>query len=451
MRLGWFEVQGYKNFRAPVRLADLGRFNVLHGENNVGKSNLLEAIGLLFVALGALREEAAGRTSVAEAFARTSAPTAKDGARIAVRSGKYLAERGFPPEDIFDFTSQAPISLQASFLPDPGDVAPGEPPSASAPIEIALRIEPRPEGAVIALSRLVRPEGTDLSAATDDAVARVLHRLGPRTPATSVEPRFFLIRADRSVVCDPPQGDAAPLVAREPLPPDLGLALHRAELGKGAPRQRFDRFVAALEHIRSLVGEGRWRMNYDPEIERAELYLERGSELIPLRLMGSGVQQIAVLAGRLAMAGPAVVAIEEPELNLRWSAQHRLRDMLRELCGLVDGPSQLLVTSHSSAFEFEPTFYALTSGAGGPEVRRRPAEEAPRHLDPEVERPPEGSRAPLSYVTRDGLVRVPDDVRRALGVADGGGVTFVEGKDGLFYMLGDAQLLNMIEPGAPRS
>ncbi len=44
-------------------------------------------------------------------------------------------------------------------------------------------------------------------------------------------------------------------------------------------------------------------------------------------------------------------------------------------------------------------------------------------------------------------MRVPDDVRRALGVVDGGGVTFIEGKDGLFYMLGDAQVLDMIEPG----
>jgi hypothetical protein len=46
MRLERFRVQGYKNFRAPLQLADLGRFNVLHGDNNVGKSNLLESIGL---------------------------------------------------------------------------------------------------------------------------------------------------------------------------------------------------------------------------------------------------------------------------------------------------------------------------------------------------------------------------------------------------------------------
>jgi hypothetical protein len=447
MWLEWFEVQGYKNFRAPLRLENLRRFNVLHGDNNVGKSNLLESIGLLFVALGALRDEATGRTSVGEAFARTSAPAAREGTKTAVRTDSYLSERGLPPEDIFDFQSQGPITLRASLRPD---LATDDPPSAAGPIEVALRIERRPEGAAISLTRLVPAGGPDLATAPDGEAARVLYRLGPRVEARTVEPRFLLIRADRSVVSDPPADDAGPLVAREPMPPDLALALHEAEVTKGVPRRRFERFLAALEHVRSLVGEGRFRMHYDTKIERAELYLERGSELIPLRLMGSGVQQAAVLAGRLAMAGPAVVAIEEPELCLRWPAQHRLRDMLRELCTGDEGPGQLFVTSHASAFEFEPTFYGLTAGASGPEVRRRPKEEAPRFLDPEVERPPEGARAPLSYVTRDGLLRVPDDVRRALGVADGGGVTFAEGKDGLFYMLGDAQLLDMIEPGAPR-
>ncbi len=451
MRLQQFEVHGYKNFRAPLRLEDLGRFNVLHGDNNTGKSNLLESVGLLFVALGALREETSARTPLAEAFARTAAPVAKDGAKTAIRSDKYLTERGFPADDIFDFASQGPITLRATFLPEASDAAADDPPSARGPLEVDLRIERRPEGAAVSLTRLVRSGGEDAAAAPGEDVARVLQRLGPRVEARSVEPRFLLIRADRSVLCDPPQGEPAPLVAREPMPAALGLALYQAEREKGALRRRFDRFVAALEHVRSLVGEGRWRMDYDLTTERTELSLERGSELVPLRLMGSGVQQIAVLAGLLAMAGPSIVGIEEPELNLRWSAQHRLRDMLRDLCSGDDGPRQVLVTSHSSAFEFEPTFYGLSLGASGPEVRRRPKEEAPRLLNPEVERPPEGARAPLSYVTRDGLVRVPDDVRGALGVADGGGVTFVEGKDGLFYMLGDTQVLAMIEPGAPRS
>ena len=369
MLLQWFEVQGYKNFQAALRLEDLGRFNIFHGDNNTGKSNLLESIGLLFVALGALREETSALAAVGEA----SAPSSKNGAKTAIRSDSYFSQRGFLADNIFNFTSQAPITLRASLQPGAGDVAADALPADRGPIQVELRIERRPEGASISLTGLARSEGPDISTAPKEEVARMLHLLGRGGEARSAEPRFLLIRSDRSVVCDPPQDDSAPLVAREHMPRDLALALYKAEREKGAPRRRFDRFVTALEHIGSLVGDGRWRMDYALETERAELSLERGSELIPLRLMGSGVQQIAVLAGRLAMAGPAIVAIEEPELNVRWAAQHRMREMLRELCSGEDGPAQVLLTSHSSAFELEPMFYALSLGVNGPQVRQRPA------------------------------------------------------------------------------
>lgn len=373
MLLQWFEVQGYKNFRAPVRLEDLGALNIIHGDNNTGKSNLLESLGLLFLALGALREQSSALTSVVEGFARPSAASTRNAATTAIRSDSYLAERGFAANDIFDFTSQAPITLRASFQCGAGDVAEGDLPESSGPIQVELRIERRPEGVAISLVGLEQAEGADSSTAPSDEVARVLHLLGRGAATRPPGLRFLLIRPDRSVIGDPRRQESARLLVREPMPQDLALALYEAERDKGAPRRRFGRFVAALEQMRGLVGDGRWRMDYTLKTERAELSLERGSELIPLRLMGSGVQQIAVLAGRLAMAGPAVVAIEEPELNLRWSAQHRLRDVLRELCTGEDGPSQLIVASHSSAFEFEPMFYALSLGVDGPQVRQRPA------------------------------------------------------------------------------
>ena len=46
MKLRSFSVQGFKNFEQEVRLDELGDINVIHGENNVGKSNLLQAIDL---------------------------------------------------------------------------------------------------------------------------------------------------------------------------------------------------------------------------------------------------------------------------------------------------------------------------------------------------------------------------------------------------------------------
>src|SRR5437868_15028481 len=54
MRLKSFTVEGYKNLTAPVTLGPLGDLNALHGANNIGKSNLIQAIDLFFglLALG---------------------------------------------------------------------------------------------------------------------------------------------------------------------------------------------------------------------------------------------------------------------------------------------------------------------------------------------------------------------------------------------------------------
>src|SRR4051812_8971204 len=48
MRLRRFSVSGYKNLRQPVTLDGLGPINLIHGANNVGKSNLLQAMALFF-------------------------------------------------------------------------------------------------------------------------------------------------------------------------------------------------------------------------------------------------------------------------------------------------------------------------------------------------------------------------------------------------------------------
>jgi len=48
MRLKRFSVKGFKNFRQEIVLEDMGTICVIHGENNVGKSNVLEAMQLFF-------------------------------------------------------------------------------------------------------------------------------------------------------------------------------------------------------------------------------------------------------------------------------------------------------------------------------------------------------------------------------------------------------------------
>lgn len=48
MHLSRLSVRGYKNLTREIVLDGLGAVHVLHGENNVGKSNVLESLSLLF-------------------------------------------------------------------------------------------------------------------------------------------------------------------------------------------------------------------------------------------------------------------------------------------------------------------------------------------------------------------------------------------------------------------
>lgn len=428
-----------------MRLEDLAEVNVLHGDNNVGKSNLLEAIGLLFVLLQALREEVTGGVRLAERFARRTPPEQVLGgedtsALGTARSWAYFAERGFPPDEIFNLQQPRPIRLRAGLLLEPGELDEGAPSWLASPLSLSARLERREDELVIALEELRQADGTRVSP-EEGGIARVLERLGRRRRQKTFEPRFALVRADRTVATEfePGPKEPLPLVTRELLPPELALALHDAESATDPVlRQRFEHFRRALEPFRDLLGDGQWQVRYDRRAERAEVFFDSAKTRVPLRLMGSGVQQVVSLTARIIMTGADIMAVEEPELNLRHNAQLRLREIFRQLVRDSQHPSQLFLTSHSPAFETRELFYALIRSPEGPCVEKRPSTEAFRFTLPEMSVPPEGARAPLSYVTSDGLVLIPEHVRRKLGLEHGGGVVFVrllrQDTDGLWFV-----------------
>ncbi|WP_437640314.1 AAA family ATPase [Sorangium sp. So ce854] len=456
MRLQRFQVQGYKNLRAPVCLADLGRLNVLHGDNNIGKSNLLESIGLFFVAIQALREEARGGPRLKERHARSAPPQdAPDERplREAVRGYEYFTLQGYPPGDIFELRGAPPIVLEAQLQLDREK---DDPPWLDEPIVAQVRLERGEEEVTVRITELRRTtDGVDLAAgagdqaATDAAFALVLERLGQRVRGKEVVSRFALVRADRSVTREASEG-TSPLASREPLPRALAKTLHDAESATGARRQRFRRFVAALGRFRDLVGPGQWRMRFDTNADRAELGLETEEGFLPLRLMGSGIQQIAVLCARLVMTGADIIGVEEPELNLRWTAQRALRDVMDELAADPEAPSQLLITSHSGQFEQHPPFYLLARSEDGPRIRKVSAVEAWEFTEPAAPSPPSSVRAPHGYMTMEGVVQVPPEVQERLGLSHGGGVVFVRGADGHYRMLTNDQYADLFEERGPQ-
>jgi len=103
------------------------------------------------------------------------------------------------------------------------------------------------------------------------------------------------------------------------------------------------------------------------------------------------------------------------------------------------------LTSHSPAFEYGEHFYAMRKINGLPRIEKRPIEEAKLFTQDGAVSPLAGQETALCYVSTDGLVKVPDRIRDTLHLEQGGGVVFVERKDGHVAMLTDDQFMDLFE------
>jgi hypothetical protein len=405
MRLLSFEVQGFKNLVAPVRLADLGPINVLHGPNNVGKSNLLQAMQLFFALVG--RWE----------------PT-----RPVTLTDDDLAERvSMTRGEMFNVESPSPILLDGSLSLAPEDLESagmGAFPLSLAELHVSAELRWSGEHSLYTVKRFEAAGGRDFVGVPPNDEEKIHLRQLARL--LSKRDRTAGVAADRFVRIGVERHDIS----------DLALALYDAKESPELDTTRlWDRFVEIMSRFTDILGEGRFVAIYDRRAAQANLVYQTARARIPLRQLGSGVQQIVALFGRVLTCGGSIVAVEEPELNLRWSLQERVRDALRDLVGAAGAPAQVFLTSHSGAFEDGDFFYLMEGGAGGPTVQRRPVSEAPLVVGGPV---PEGSvaapRAP-THVSSEGTLRLPDRIRKVVGVEHGGGVCFVDKGESIVEMM----------------
>jgi hypothetical protein len=117
---------------------------------------------------------------------------------------------------------------------------------------------------------------------------------------------------------------------------------------------------------------------------------------ISIDMLGSGIQQVVALIARLLISNATFVAIEEPELNLRYTLQLRLREIFHEIVKAPVGPRQIFLTSHSPAFEFGEHFYAMSAGNNGPTVKRLPIKTAHFFTEHDANAPNLCETAPLA-------------------------------------------------------
>ena len=120
--------------------------------------------------------------------------------------------------------------------------------------------------------------------------------------------------------------------------------LHNMSLSRDG-YQTFKRVKYWLSSDTFEIGE----ISFAREDDRLELMVEDECDYrMKVDHKGSGIQQIIVLLGFIAESDAAIIAVEEPELNLSFSNQDLIVSILREL---VDDPNevphQILLTSHS--------------------------------------------------------------------------------------------------------
>jgi len=429
MKITKFEVQGYKNLVAPCCLDELGDINVLHGPNDVGKSNLLEALELAFRLLGAgdFLPFTSPRTLSDEAFAKLT---------------------GRPLRYAFNLDEPAPIRLRIDLSILPLELArvgiqqllPCDHVSISQTLEHdqagkaqwkiqEFRFSNGRDAAV--------PSGKDIDEwALKFALFLARHHL---VGGKEGRARCQLVPAHRI--------PGLTATARAVEDSSLALDLYDArESPEPLLRGRWGLFREVVGRLIGLDSERAVSVRFDRHLNEAQLLVEGPQSILPLDLMGSGTQQIAGLVGHLLLSGASILAIEEPELNLRYERQEELRDALRHIVEDGRGPGQLFLSSHSPVFEFGPHFYSLEPGPKGPVVYRRPSETAATLLGwgrvPEVF---DGSRAVQSYVSSEGVLKLPQSVMASLELPHGGGVVFELDEAGRTEILSNAKFIERYE------
>lgn len=423
-------MRGYKNLEQPIVLDDLGPLNVIHGANNVGKSNLLQAIDLFF------------RCLIWPGGGMPFGENAISGELLLVPDVRPL----FHLERPLPIVLAAVLDIRSEELAAAGIQT--DLPVNELDIEISLEWRP-PKSARCTFTRIRLADGKDIALPSDPTRKQAdWERIAPvitfvaRNLLVTAGPaqRFALVGVRRSLEEDPIPRDKGPApLAREMY--DCRESLDRAR------RDRWRAFVRAMGELRDITGEGTFEVTY-PRAEdapEARLVFDTETMRIPFGLLGTGVQQVAALLGHVLVRNASIIGIEEPELNLRWSLQNRLREVLKKLTSEPHGKGgvdQVFLTSHSPAFEAGESFWLMEAGPHGPTISRRPVAALPAVLGAAPEHLGLPERAPQAYVTSQGVVRLPPRVIERLHAEKGGGVFFVEDDPRGVRMLSNEEYLD---------
>lgn len=407
-----------RDFRslANVTIKELPQVVLLYGKNSVGKSNLIQAVDVWF---RLLRHFAKLHQTEDEADVRLGTGETLNLGNIATSQNSL----GAPYHDLLRY-GQSSFELEGRLRLS------GEEEEYEYKFGFAVRAQPS-SGAVTAEvketewpgSRQPGEEPISWTDPTLKVLRRGLRRAWIQIKAERGFQREWLPTSQR-------EGEAA----FEGDGSGLKSALFDAANGVHADRRRLYReiFVSlvcdqvlSLPEPLAVVG---------PDKDLQLLFDEH-----PVEHLGSGVRQWALIAGMMAMSEAGIVAIEEPELHLSWSAQE---DMAKALGSRVKAPGQvpdqLFLSTHSflmTGAALESTWFEVTLREGSTQIERHDNDEALRARYCVVDVSEEETR-PMRLLS-PGVVRIDDKIIRHLRAEPGERIFFRLEEDGSVRLDGE--------------
>jgi len=324
MKIEKFRIQGFKSI-TDLTVDNLSDINVFFGLNDVGKSNIFQALGLSF---GVMKYE------------WLIAPSPDDSGIIGEGSLMLSIdelEQSFGTS-LFQVGGDNKIQIEVEVLTEPVKF------ETLRKLILSFQIERQPGDQVKIKSNFRFSSTEDYS------------------PDYFTELSWLHIDAERRLLQETFQSQPLPNQITDS---SLKQALLYAYLSP-QPEQK-----QRLEAIRKLLAEPPFELGLiDVALEAATNEINIGfirpSGRLPIENLGSGPQQLLLLLGQIFFNESPMIAIEEPEMNLSPQYQEQMLHALQELIAQPEiGVKQLFISTHSPYLEFTENFYEVTMNEKG--------------------------------------------------------------------------------------
>jgi hypothetical protein len=364
MKLISFTVEGFKNLSQPVTFGPLQAVNVLHGANNVGKSNLVQAMDVFFRLLGTGNQVSKSQV-------------------VGLENGEALIGCSFP--ELFHLASPTPIRwrVELSIAATRLEELSIEPELPTEAVTLVAELMPGLGGAAqfrieqFLLGEQGEASPVDVARLDPDkdigvAFAQTLRGVIAGTFALDATKRgspFARLDVQR-----PGSGEAGGGLVPQPIRDALFDARQAVDREQ---RRRWSLFAELARALEPELGPGQFETSFDRQTGRANLVFDNGEVAYPIDWLGSGIQHLVTLLGALALTRARFVALEEPELHLAQSLQVRLPDLVATVLQSGCGPQQFFVCTQSRALDAGGNSFVMEPAEQAPQLTQRAWDEGP--------------------------------------------------------------------------